>query len=699
MIAPDPGSNPPNVHLRWRQPLMLATLVTVFAYVFGANSWVGDDAYISFRVVENLVQGYGLTYNPPERVQVFTHPLWLLLHVPAYLITGEVFYSTLALSFVTSLAALVVAVRWLRVPRAVLLLGMVLSSKAFIDYTSSGLENPLSYLLLAFFLTRLLHDLDGGRRSFTARELAWYVCLASLAFVNRIDSVLIYGPVLLWMIARSFPSIRWRALTAVALGALPALMWETFALAYYGFALPNTFYAKVATGIPESLLFRQGLVYVVNSLGYDAVTLSIIAVAAIAGLLIREPPYAAISLGLLLSVAYTVWVGGDHMAGRFFSVPFFGAALTLSSRVRRRTVIAAGLVVLAAYNLGAPLAPLKSGPDYRQGWAWRDTNGVQDERGYYHRATNLLLYNPLRELPDHEWYRQGLSFARGPDQVSVQGSIGFFGYRAGPHKFLIDPNALADPLLARLPVSDQLYFEFYVGHYRRDLPEGYLESCLQGRNRLADPALREFYDHLRNVTRGPLFSLSRVRDIWHFNVGRYRTFAREFDRRRIMRVSVPAANDRLRTDTGERDLERLELRTRGQRAGYLQYGGNVPMRPGRYRARWVGRYDGTPPFADTGIAEVWVDGRRIGEANVRASDAGGTDRKLAQLEFDIERYTVDAELRLFLHAGVAATLERLEVIGAPAATANPSASADLVDRDRVVPKHDFEQVMTPLDVG
>jgi len=302
MIAPVTRSSPPNVDLRWRDPLMLATLVTVFAYVFVANSWVGDDAYISFRVVENLVQGYGLTYNPPERVQVFTHPLWLLLHVPAYLITGEVFYSTLALSFVTSLAALVVAVRWLRVPRAVLLLGMVLSSKAFIDYTSSGLENPLSYLLLAFFLTRLLHDLDRGRRSFTARELASYVCLASLAFVNRIDSVLPYGPVLLWMIARSFASIRWRVLTAVALGALPALIWETFALAYYGFALPNTFYAKVATGIPESLLFRQGLVYVVNSLGYDAVTLSIIAVAAIAGLLIRETPYAAISLGLLLSV-------------------------------------------------------------------------------------------------------------------------------------------------------------------------------------------------------------------------------------------------------------------------------------------------------------------------------------------------------------------------------------------------------------
>ena len=40
----------------------------------------------------------------------------------------------------------------------------------------------------------------------------------------------------------------------------------------------------------------------------------------------------------------------------------------------------------------------------------------------------------------------------------------------------MDSNALSDPLLARLPVSPRLYFEFYAGHFFRDLPAGYLES-------------------------------------------------------------------------------------------------------------------------------------------------------------------------------------------------------------------------------
>ena len=40
--------------------------------------------------------------------------------------------------------------------RGVLFLGLLLSSKAFVDYTSSGLEYPLSFLLLCVFYSRFL---------------------------------------------------------------------------------------------------------------------------------------------------------------------------------------------------------------------------------------------------------------------------------------------------------------------------------------------------------------------------------------------------------------------------------------------------------------------------------------------------------------------------------------------------------------
>ena len=45
-------------------------------------AWIADDAFISLRVVENAADGFGLRWNTDERVLVFSHPLWLLLHLP-----------------------------------------------------------------------------------------------------------------------------------------------------------------------------------------------------------------------------------------------------------------------------------------------------------------------------------------------------------------------------------------------------------------------------------------------------------------------------------------------------------------------------------------------------------------------------------------------------------------------------------------
>ena len=42
-------------------------------------AWLSDDAYITLRSVENFTHGYGAVYNVGERVQSFTHPLWMLL--------------------------------------------------------------------------------------------------------------------------------------------------------------------------------------------------------------------------------------------------------------------------------------------------------------------------------------------------------------------------------------------------------------------------------------------------------------------------------------------------------------------------------------------------------------------------------------------------------------------------------------------
>ena len=69
------------------------------------SAWVGDDAFISMRTVDSFVTGNGLRWNPDERVQAFTHPLWLLLIAGPYALTREPYFTLLVLSMLLSLAA------------------------------------------------------------------------------------------------------------------------------------------------------------------------------------------------------------------------------------------------------------------------------------------------------------------------------------------------------------------------------------------------------------------------------------------------------------------------------------------------------------------------------------------------------------------------------------------------------------------
>lgn len=121
-----------------------------FLFLAGGHAWLCDDAYITFRTIENFVAGRGLTWNPGERVQVFTHPAWMFLLSGLRYVTGEIYWTSLGAGLGLSLAAFVLLIaRFARTwPAALLATGVLTASKAFVDYSTSGLENPLTHLLL-----------------------------------------------------------------------------------------------------------------------------------------------------------------------------------------------------------------------------------------------------------------------------------------------------------------------------------------------------------------------------------------------------------------------------------------------------------------------------------------------------------------------------------------------------------------------
>jgi hypothetical protein len=62
--------------------LLVRLLLALYLLLLVRTAWTSDDAFITLRTVENFLGGDGLTWNTFERVQAYTHPLWMLALIP-----------------------------------------------------------------------------------------------------------------------------------------------------------------------------------------------------------------------------------------------------------------------------------------------------------------------------------------------------------------------------------------------------------------------------------------------------------------------------------------------------------------------------------------------------------------------------------------------------------------------------------------
>ena len=84
---------------------LVAPLIVVFFVIVLRDAWIGDDAFITLRTVKNFVEGRGIVWNAVERVQTYTHPLWMFFLSIFYFVTREGYYTTLAACLSTSMLA------------------------------------------------------------------------------------------------------------------------------------------------------------------------------------------------------------------------------------------------------------------------------------------------------------------------------------------------------------------------------------------------------------------------------------------------------------------------------------------------------------------------------------------------------------------------------------------------------------------
>jgi arabinofuranosyltransferase len=509
----------------------------VFATLLLRTAWICDDAYISFRVADNLVHGYGLRWNAADRVQVYTNPLWTLSMAALYFITGDVYYTSLLSSIVISLGAAALLAFGVAATRHHALVALVLLSlsRAFVDYSTSGLENPLAHLLLVAFCLLYFRDEPG------VRGLLRLAVVAALAALNRMDALILVGPPLLARAARFPPRA---ALKALVVGFLPLAAWMAFSFFYYGFPFPNSAYAKLNTGIPQSLLVQQGLLYLYNSLSLDPLTLLVVLLGASLPLGQRLPGALPFAVALVLDLVYVTLVGGDFMSGRFLAAPFLVAVACLARGPRPLTPgqVVAAVTLFGAVALSGPFPTLTTTAYYfSDRWQHRtllDDTGITDERAIYYRSTGLLTARRGEAMPRYPRVDQGLRLRATGQEAFAHGQIGMLGFFAGPGVHIYEGNGLADAFIARLPSRA----DWRIGHFARSFPPGYEATARSGRNHLEDPRLFALYKRLARVTRGNLLDTERLLEIWDLNFGPGRHLADDYFQihSRMQRVRLAA---------------------------------------------------------------------------------------------------------------------------------------------------------------
>lgn len=332
-----------------RQTVILALLtiaVAAFVLLSFRFDFYQDDAYITYRYIENYLHGHGLVFNVGERVEGYTNFGWLIyLLMWAVLGAGYLMISKITgilLGAGTIFVCYLIAARDTHESRlwyALLPVGLVAANLSLAYWAQAGLETAAFVFITGLSLYLFI------RRS-------WLLSAALVfAVLIRPEGALLAGLFIIieTILARRMPRF---SLTCVATALVFSLPFVGFKLWYYHSLLPNPFYAKTGFDIAQ---LQAGLDYAlvfIKDYPYAPIAL------ALTPLLWKRLSDGARTLALftLLYAVYIVLIGGDVLKVHRFFLPLIGPAAVLLSleimhllsawRPRTQMLVAAPLAVV-----------------------------------------------------------------------------------------------------------------------------------------------------------------------------------------------------------------------------------------------------------------------------------------------------------------------------------------------------------------
>lgn len=379
--------------VRWL--VIAAILACSAAYLYRHIPFAGygvDDANISLVYARNLAAGHGCVYHPGgERVEGFSCPLWVLVAAAFFRFTAQPELPLLVFNILAVSLALAGCVslldrissekreRWTVFSLASLLLlawccaGPAYACWTLVTLMETGLWSALLVLATVLCLERAAGSPFRGQRALLAAVAGLLVLCRPEGMLWSFSLALLFAAI---VFLRGGLRLALREGLPVLLtcgGTVAAL--TVFRMAYFGYPLPNTYYAKVSPDRSYNLV--NGWEYFRGFLDFHSLLLPLLLLAgacviffgvrlllawrsrsdspALPGLL-----PAAVAGALLVGLLIPVLEGGDHFgAYRFYqpvwplvALPACLLIARLESRWTSRLSSPRGLFAWAAARLG-----------------------------------------------------------------------------------------------------------------------------------------------------------------------------------------------------------------------------------------------------------------------------------------------------------------------------------------------------------
>lgn len=358
--------------------LLLIIAGIVFYYYCKAFDFIQDDSYITYRYVKNFTEGNGLVFNIGDKVEGYTCFFWVVLLSILKKLGFNFISASQTLGVISSLLTLFFIYRisseifpknkntYYNIAFSLTAVVLIISNGAYAYWSISGMETALFA-----FLTTLGIYLYLKENLRKADIIPYSSVVFLLASLTRPEGNLIFAVTVIHKIiitireknkttgaSQSVSKLKMllskQNLLWLAIYAVPGIIYMLWRYTYYGYWLPNTFYAKTGTSLEY---FNTGWSYFLEfaqNYGLYGLMLIITLVTLWSKEKLNEYLY-LVMIFFIFSI-YIIFVGGDVLRPARFFIPVLPVLYILIQEALHRIISTLGSKYKLSYLTSITLA-------------------------------------------------------------------------------------------------------------------------------------------------------------------------------------------------------------------------------------------------------------------------------------------------------------------------------------------------------